>query len=183
MPDSQRQVRRGIKQVRIDGLQAARTKPLVMTSKNQSWSTLRRSMSVGCSRDETADISLLHEIALPVLLWRTSCPSKFGLQMPALDPARNDVRIDPQHLSKAVGGVTAPVVLEFHSFQLEMDGGRAFLATSCHSYTGPCRPSITRSTGTTSRARWWRSRSRRSSRWRRETLLRAQPRRSWTTWT
>jgi len=52
---------------------------------------------------------------------------------------------------------------------------RAFLITSCHSCTGPCRPSITRSTRTTSRARWWRSRSRRSSRWRRETLTRAQP--------
>ena len=32
------------------GVQAARTNPLVMRSRNQSWSTLRRSMSVGCSR-------------------------------------------------------------------------------------------------------------------------------------
>jgi uncharacterized protein YbjT (DUF2867 family) len=49
---------------------------------------------------------------------------------------------------------------------------RAPLATSCHWCTGPCRPSTTRSTRTTSRAQWWRSRSRRSSRSRRATLPR-----------
>ena len=52
---------------------------------------------------------------------------------------------------------------------------RASLATSCHCCTGPCRPSTTRSTRTTSRARWWRSRSRCSSRSRRATLPRRRP--------
>jgi hypothetical protein len=33
--------------LRTDGIQAARTNPLVSRSRNQSWSTLRRSMSVG----------------------------------------------------------------------------------------------------------------------------------------
>jgi hypothetical protein len=51
----------------------------------------------------------------------------------------------------------------------------ASLATSCHCCTGPCRPSTTRSTRTTSRARWWRSRSRRSSRSRMATLPRRRP--------
>ena len=36
--------------LRTERSQAARTNPLVMRSRNQSWSTLRRSMSVGCSR-------------------------------------------------------------------------------------------------------------------------------------
>ena len=63
-------------------------------------------------KDETADVFLLQEIAAPVLLPCACCPSGFGLQMPALDPARNDVRIDPQRLSKTVGGVKAPAVLE-----------------------------------------------------------------------
>ena len=52
---------------------------------------------------------------------------------------------------------------------------RASLATSCHYCTGPCRPNTTPSTRMTSRARWWLSRSRRSSRSCRATLPRAQP--------
>ena len=73
--------------------------------------------------DETADVLLLDEVAVAVLLWRAGCPSKFGFQMSALDPARYRVRIDATRLCKTVGGVEAPAVLEFHSFQLEMDGG------------------------------------------------------------
>jgi uncharacterized protein YbjT (DUF2867 family) len=51
----------------------------------------------------------------------------------------------------------------------------ASLATSCHCCTGPCRPSTTQSTRTTSRARLWRSRSKRSSRSRKATILRSRP--------
>jgi len=74
-------------------------------------------------KDETAEVFLLDEIAVPVLLRCAGCPSELGLQMPALDPARNGMGIDPQRRCQTVGGIEAPVVFERHSFQLEMDSG------------------------------------------------------------
>jgi len=53
--------------------------------------------------DEAADIFLLDQVAVTVLLRRASCASKFGFQMPTLDPARHRMRIDPQRLRKTVG--------------------------------------------------------------------------------
>src|SRR5271165_769670 len=77
----------------------------------------------GVFEDEAADILLLDQVALAVLL-RTSCrTSEFGLQMAALDPAGHGVGVDPQRLRKTVGGVKAPVMLEPHPLQLEVDSG------------------------------------------------------------
>ena len=56
MPDSQRQVRRGIKQVRIDGFQAARPKPLVITSSEPELVYLAQ-INVGAAfEDETKSV-------------------------------------------------------------------------------------------------------------------------------
>src|SRR5664279_5268790 len=56
----------------------------------------------GVLEDEAADILLLDQVAVAVLL-RASCrASEFGLQMAALDPARHGVRVDPQRLRKTV---------------------------------------------------------------------------------
>src|SRR5271166_2985435 len=66
-------------------------------------------------------ILLLDQVAVAVLLWTARCASEFRLQMAALDPAGHGVRVDPQRLCKTVGGVEAPVVLETHSFQLEVN--------------------------------------------------------------
>src|SRR5271165_5937128 len=43
--------------------------------------------------------------------------------MAALDPASHGVRVDPQRLRKAVGGIEAPVMLETHPLKLEVDSG------------------------------------------------------------
>src|SRR5664280_3002564 len=68
--------------------------------------------------DEAADILLMDQVAVAVLL-RASCrASEFGLQMAAPDPARHGVRVDPQCLRKTVGGVEAAVMLETHPLQL-----------------------------------------------------------------
>src|SRR5208337_5647302 len=73
--------------------------------------------------DEAADILLLDQVAVAVLLWASRCASEFGLQMAALDPAGHGVRVDPQRLRKTVGGVETPVMLEPHPLQLEVDSG------------------------------------------------------------
>src|SRR5664279_2013694 len=75
----------------------------------------------GVFEDKAADILLMDQVAVAVLL-RASCrASEFSLQMAALDPAGYCMGIDPQRLRKAVAGVEAPVILEPHSFQLEVD--------------------------------------------------------------
>ena len=73
--------------------------------------------------DEAADILLLDQVAVAVLLWASRRASEFGLQMAALDPAGYCMGIDPQRLRKTVGGVEAPVMLETHPLQLEVDSG------------------------------------------------------------
>src|SRR5664279_1082128 len=88
--------------------------------------------------DEAADILLLDQVAVAVLLWASCRASEFGLQMAALDPARHGVRVDPQRLSKTVGGVKAPVMLETHPLQLEVDSGyRAGVPRSLQLETNP----------------------------------------------
>src|SRR5271166_3136716 len=73
--------------------------------------------------DEAADILLVDQVAVAVLLWASCCAAEFGFQMSALDPASYCMRIDPQRLRKTVGGVEAPVMLESHPLQLEVDSG------------------------------------------------------------
>src|SRR3974377_1604067 len=77
----------------------------------------------GGIEDEAANGFLLDEVAVAVLLGAACCTSEFGFQMAALDPARHGVRVDPQRLRKAVGGVEAPVMLESHPLKLEVDAG------------------------------------------------------------
>src|SRR5664279_4442032 len=73
--------------------------------------------------DKAADILLLDQIAVAVLLWASCRASEFGLQMAALDPASYCMGVDPQRLRKAVGGIEVPVMLELHPLQLEVDSG------------------------------------------------------------
>src|SRR5664279_500632 len=88
--------------------------------------------------DEAADILLVDQVAVAVLLRASCCASEFSLQMAALDPARHGVRVDPQRLRKTVGGVKAPVMLETHPLQLEVDSGyRAGVPRSLQLETNP----------------------------------------------
>src|SRR5664279_5356307 len=73
--------------------------------------------------NEAADILLLDQVAVAVLLWTSCCASEFGLQMAALDPASYCMGVDPQRLRKTVGGIEAPVMFEPHPLQLEVDSG------------------------------------------------------------
>ena len=73
-------------------------------------------------RPEGAESTLTKNVASPFSAEPRQSRG-IGFQVSALDPSRYHVRIDPQSLSKTVGGVRAPFVLEFHSFQVEMDGG------------------------------------------------------------
>src|SRR5664279_1898334 len=84
----------------------------------------------GVFEDKAADILLLDQVAVAVLLWASCCATEFGLQMAALDPARYCVRVDPQRLRKTVSGIEAPVMLEPHSFQLEVDSGHGTRVSS-----------------------------------------------------
>ena len=73
--------------------------------------------------DEAADILLLDQVAVAVLLWAARCAAEFGFQMAALDPASYCMGVDPQRLRKAVGGIEAPVMFETHPLKLEVDSG------------------------------------------------------------
>ena len=53
---------------------------------------------VGLFEHEMANVLLLDEVAIPVLLWRAGCPAEFGFQVSARDPSSNGMRIDPQRL-------------------------------------------------------------------------------------
>ena len=72
--------------------------------------------------DETADVFLVDEIDVSVLLLASRGTAELCFQMSALDPARHGVWIDPQRLRKTVGGVEAPVGFEPHASQLEVNG-------------------------------------------------------------
>src|SRR5208283_5032072 len=64
---------------------------------------------------------LVDEIDIAVLLFSSCGTAKFGFQMAAFDPPRYCVGINSQSLCETAGGIEAPVVLETHSFQLEVN--------------------------------------------------------------
>ena len=64
MPDTRRRLHLPIGQEGSRDFQPARTDPLVIRSRDQTWSTLRGSMGGGVYNDETPDILLLHEAAV-----------------------------------------------------------------------------------------------------------------------
>src|SRR5664280_613608 len=75
----------------------------------------------GVFEDETAHVFLVDEINVPVLLFSSCGTATFGFQMAAFDPPRHCVGINSQSLCETAGGIEAPVVLETHSFQLEVN--------------------------------------------------------------
>ena len=73
--------------------------------------------------DETLHVFLVDEINIPVLLLRSRGAAQLGFEVAALDPPGHRVRVNSQRLRETAGGIEAPVVLETHSFQLEVDSG------------------------------------------------------------
>src|ERR1035438_6531863 len=75
----------------------------------------------GVFEDETPHVFLVDEINIPVLLLRSRGAAQLGFEVAALDPPCHRVGINSQSLCESAGGIEAPVILEPHSFQLEVN--------------------------------------------------------------
>src|ERR1035438_6532657 len=84
----------------------------------------------GVFDDETPQVFLVDEISIPVLLFSSCGTTKFGFEVAAFDPPRHCVGINSQSLCEPAGGIEAAVMLEPHSFQLEVDSGHGARVSS-----------------------------------------------------
>src|SRR5664279_1427362 len=75
----------------------------------------------GVFEDETPHVFLVDEIDIAVLLFSSCGAATLGFQVAAFYPPSHRVRVNSQSLCETVGGIESPVVLETHSFQLEVD--------------------------------------------------------------
>src|SRR5664280_3492993 len=75
----------------------------------------------GVFEDETPHVFLVDEIDIAVLLFSSCGAATLGFQVAAFYPPSHRVRVNSQSLCETVGGIETPVVLEPHSFQLEVD--------------------------------------------------------------
>ena len=73
--------------------------------------------------DETAHVFLVDEVNVAVLLFSSRGAATLGFQVASLDPPGHRVLVNSQRLRETIGGIEAPVMLEPHPLQLEVNRG------------------------------------------------------------